>query len=87
MRFVCCDSNIYIRSDIGISAGKETLYYCEVTDADKVNSDGSVEDEIIDIIELTIDDCQNMLKQTEINNSPPSSVLGVSWFLGNKLSK
>lgn len=72
-----------IRSDVGVSAGMETMYYCEVSDADRVNQGGSIEDEIIDIVELTIDECRNILKQNVNNNLPPSCLLGLSWFLGH----
>lgn len=65
----------------------QTLYYCEVTDADKVNSGGGVEDEIIDVFELTIDECRDILKQGAFNNAPPSCLFGISWFLANKLPK
>lgn len=62
------------------------LYYCEVTDSDKDDaSGGGIDDEIIDVVELTIDECRDMVKQGAVNNAPPSCLLGVSWFLANKV--
>lgn len=62
----------------------QTLYYCEVTDADKMNSGGGVDDEIIEVFELTLDECREWLKQGTTNNAPPSCLFGISWFLANK---
>lgn len=64
----------------------QTLYYCEVTDDDKVNSGGGIDDEIIEVFELTYDECREMLKQGSINNAPPSCLFGLSWFLAHKAS-
>lgn len=75
----------FFRSGVGTNGSQQMLYYCEVTDDDKVNSGGGVEDEIIDVVELTIDECRDMLKPGAINNSPPSCLFGLSWFLANKL--
>lgn len=61
------------------------LYYCEVTDSDKMTSGGGIEDEIIEVAELTIDEVRNMLKVGTVNNAPPSCLFGLSWFLANKL--
>lgn len=63
----------------------QTMYYCEVTDEMRLTSGGGVEDEIIDVVELTIDEVRDMLKMGAVNNSPPSCLFGLSWFLANKL--
>lgn len=75
------------RSGVGSNGSMQTLYYCEVTDADKVNSGGGIDDEIIEVFELTLDECREMLKQGSTNNAPPSCLFGISWFLANKEAK
>lgn len=60
------------------------MYYVEVTDADKTSGGGGVDDEIIDVIEYTLDMARDMVKQGANNPSPPSCLLGVMWFLSNK---
>lgn len=75
---------VCFRSGVGTNGSMQTLYYCEVTDADKVNSGGGIDDEIIEVFELTIDECREMLKQGTTNNAPPSCLFGISWFLANK---
>lgn len=85
MYFLLCF--ITFRSGVGSSGSMQTLYYCEVTDADKVNGGGGIDDEIIEVFELTLDECREMLKQGSTNNAPPSCLFGISWFLANKLTK
>lgn len=75
------------RSGVGTSGSIQNLYYCEVTDSDKETNGGGVDDEIIDVVELKFDECREMLKQGAYNNAPPSCLLGLSWFLTNKVSK
>lgn len=41
-------------------------------------------DEIIDVVELSIEEAEDMVKQGAKNASPPSCLLGVLWFLINK---
>ncbi|XP_055316867.1 uridine diphosphate glucose pyrophosphatase NUDT14-like [Sitodiplosis mosellana] len=72
------------RAGVGTDGSTQTLYYCEVTDDDKAAEGGGVDDEIIDVFELTMDECHEMLKQGAINNAPPSCLFGISWFLTNK---
>lgn len=76
---------ISFRLGVGTNGSLQTLHYFEVTDAAKVNSGGGVEDVIIDVVEITIDECRDMLEQGAINNPPSSGLFGLSWFFGNKL--
>ncbi|KAG4072800.1 hypothetical protein HA402_009623 [Bradysia odoriphaga] len=75
------------RAGIGTEGCVQTLYYCEVSDSDKVTGGGGIDDEIIDVVELTIDTVRDMLKTGAVNNAPPSCLFGLSWFLANKLPK
>ncbi|XP_065366198.1 uridine diphosphate glucose pyrophosphatase NUDT14-like [Calliphora vicina] len=72
------------RSGVGSQGSKQKMYYCEVTDADKCSSGGGVDDELIDVVECSIEEARKMVQQGSENNSPPSCLLGVMWFLTNK---
>lgn len=39
---------------------------------------------MIDVVELSMDEVDDMVKQGATNASPPSCLLGVLWFLCNK---
>ncbi|XP_055679571.1 uridine diphosphate glucose pyrophosphatase NUDT14-like [Lutzomyia longipalpis] len=75
------------RSGVGATGAQQTLYYCEVTDADKVNAGGGIDGEIIDVVELNLPDAWKLLKQGSVVSSPPSCLLGILWFLTNKAPK
>lgn len=60
------------------------MYYCEVTDDDKTTTGGGVDDELIDVIELSLDEARAMVSAGATNNAPPSCLLGIFWFLENR---
>lgn len=68
----------------GTTGSLQTLFYCEVTDDDKTQMGGGIGDEIIDVVELTIDEVRDLLKQGTVHNSPPGFLFGLLWFLSNK---
>lgn len=73
---------------VGTTGSLQVLYYCEVTDADKIKgAGGGVDDELIDVEELTIEEAKNMMKQGSEHTSPPAFLFGVQWFLSNKSPK
>lgn len=72
------------RSGVGTSGSLQTMYYCEVTDADKATSGGGVEGEIIDVVEYSLEEARQLVTQGAKVTSPPSFLLGVLWFLTNK---
>lgn len=63
------------------------MYYCEVTDDDKSHAGGGIEDEIIEVIEFTIEETKKIFTQKGVINSPPSSLMGILWFMANKAPK
>lgn len=79
---------IRFRSGVGTTGSLQVMYYCEVSDADKVKgAGGGVDDELIDVHELTIDEAREMLKQGTEHTSPPAFLFGILWFLTNKAPK
>lgn len=79
---------IRFRSGVGTTGSLQVMYYCEVTDSDKVKgAGGGVDDELIDVEELTIEEAREMLKQGTDHTSPPAFLFGILWFLTNKAPK
>jgi UDP-sugar diphosphatase len=79
---------IRFRSGVGTTGSLQVMYYCEVTDDDKVKgAGGGVDDELIDVHELTLDEAREMLKQGTEHTSPPAFLFGILWFLTNKAPK
>lgn len=85
IKFTLNNCIIFYSSGVGASGALQKMYYVEVTDADKASCGGGVDDELIDVVEYTIDAARDMVKQGASNPSPPSCLLGVMWFLSNKV--
>ncbi|XP_067627743.1 uridine diphosphate glucose pyrophosphatase NUDT14-like [Eurosta solidaginis] len=75
------------RSGVGSSGALQVLYYCEVTDDDRATKGGGVDDEIIEVVEYTVEEARKLVSQGSKINSPPSCLFGISWFLMNKAPK
>lgn len=71
------------RSGVGTSASLQTAYYCEVTDDMRVSSGGGVDDEIIEVVEMSIDEMKKYITGDNIK-SPPSFMFAMYWFLNRK---
>lgn len=79
---------IRFRSGVGTTGSLQVMYYCEVSDSDKVKgAGGGIDDELIDVHELTLDQARDMLKQGTEHTSPPAFLFGILWFLTNKAPK
>lgn len=79
---------IRFRAGVGTTGSLQVMFYCEVTDDDKVKgAGGGVDDELIDVHELTIEQAKEMLKQGTEHTSPPAFLFGILWFLTNKAAK
>ncbi|CAG9839726.1 unnamed protein product [Diabrotica balteata] len=71
------------RSGVGTSASLQTAFYCEVTDDMRVSSGGGVDDEIIEVVEMSVEEMKKYVTQNYIK-SPPSFMFCMYWFLYNK---
>ncbi|XP_044729144.1 uridine diphosphate glucose pyrophosphatase NUDT14-like [Chrysoperla carnea] len=67
----------------GVLGCGQTFFYAEVTDDMKVSEGGGVDDELIEVVELSVDELKAYIHSDEIN-SPPGFLFGVHWFLLNK---
>lgn len=73
-------------SGVGALGSKQNMYYCEIDDSMKVGTGGGVDDELIDVIEMTIPQVKEYIK-TPFILSPPTFLFGINWFLHNKTTK
>lgn len=74
------------RSGVGISGDRQTMFYAEVTDAMRVSEGGGLasEGELIDVVEMTVDEARQYLKQSEVP-SPGGMLFALMWVFQNKL--
>ncbi|GBP22858.1 Uridine diphosphate glucose pyrophosphatase [Eumeta japonica] len=63
------------RSGVGVQGSLQTLYYCEVTDDMKTNQGGGINNEIIDVVERTIPELEEIVSRPGPMASPPSCPL------------
>ncbi|KAG4067188.1 hypothetical protein HA402_000179 [Bradysia odoriphaga] len=74
------------RSDVGASGAEETLFYCEVTNADKIGkaTDVDSDDKFVEIVEMSIQEVEQMVGLIVNDRLPPTCLMGMFWFLRNK---
>lgn len=72
------------RAGVGASGSLQMMYYCDVTDADLRTAGGGIDDELIEVVEYSLDQARDMVKQGANVPSPPSCLMGILWFLCNK---
>lgn len=72
--------------DVGTHGPTQTLFFAEVRDEDRKNHGGGVDDEMIEVVEYTIDEIRQIIA-TGCISSPPCFLLGVQWFLSNRADK
>lgn len=53
-------------------------------DEQKVGEGGGVDDEMIEIVEMSIEEIKARMVKGSSHISPPNSMLGILWFLFNK---
>ncbi|XP_038206746.1 uridine diphosphate glucose pyrophosphatase NUDT14-like [Zerene cesonia] len=75
---------ISYRSGVGVQGSLQTFFYCEVTDDMKTEQGGGVDDEIIEVIEKTIPEIEEMVTSPGPISSPPSCLFALMWFLHYK---
>ncbi|XP_030037704.1 uridine diphosphate glucose pyrophosphatase NUDT14 [Manduca sexta] len=75
------------RSGVGVEGAVQYMFYCEVTDDMKTEQGGGVDDEIIEVVEKTIPEIEEMLQSQSILPSPPSMVYALMWFIHHKADK
>lgn len=75
------------RTGVGVQGALQTLYYCEVTDNMKTTEGGGVDDEIIEVVEKTIPEIEEILKSAGPLACSPSCLFALMWFIHHKADK
>ncbi|KPU72847.1 uncharacterized protein Dana_GF27776 [Drosophila ananassae] len=76
----------YYRSGIGTSSGRMAMYYCEVCDEQKITNGGGVENEVIQVVELSLSEAAKLVQTGATTNGGPTFLLALVWFFLNKAS-
>ena len=70
-------------ASVGTNAARQTIYYVEVTQQDKVNEGGGLEDEDIEVIELKSDEVEKFIFDENIVLTPGAK-FALMWWLHYK---
>ena len=70
-------------ASVGSNAARQTIYYVEVTDKEKVNEGGGLEDEDIEVIELKSDKVEEFIFNENIVLTPGAK-LALLWWMKYK---
>lgn len=68
-------------SSVGTSGSKQSVFYAEVSNNDKVSIGGGIDDEYIEIVEIPIKNMRDFLQKPNIT---PSVGFSFMWFILNK---
>jgi len=75
---------------IGIAGIENTMYYAEVSNADRKNAGGGVDSEMIDVVDIPFADMKRMVTEpndTEMVNFDANLMMGIYWFMHSKVSQ
>ncbi|NPA55786.1 MAG: NUDIX domain-containing protein [Epsilonproteobacteria bacterium] len=65
---------------VGSAGAKQTLFYAEVTDDDRVNAGGGIDNEKIEVIHLAKTQLQNFMEDENIVKTP-GLLYAIEWWL------
>ena len=68
-------------SSVGTSGSKQSVFYTEVNNNQKIANGGGIDNECIEVVEIKVNEIQDFLK---LNNITPSLGFSFMWFLSNK---
>ncbi len=67
-------------ASVGTSGCKQSIFFTQVRNADKVADGGGIDDEFIEVREIALENARNFLKN---GNITPSLAFGFMWFLNH----
>ena len=70
-------------ASVGTNAAKQTIYYVEVSQKDKVNEGGGLEDEDIEVVEIKKEEVENLIFNEDIVLTPGAK-FALMWWLHYK---
>ncbi len=68
-------------SSVGTSGNKQSIFYTEVDNNQKITNGGGIDNEFIEVVEIKINQIKNIL---QLSNITPSLGFALMWFLLNK---
>lgn len=71
-------------SSVGTSGSKQSVFYTEVCNSQKITNGGGIDDECIEVIEIKVNKMKDLLK---LDNITPSLGFSFMWFLSNNKVK
>ena len=71
-------------TSVGISGAQQTLYYCEIDEALKINEGGGLADEDIEVIYIPVLEAKKFMFD-ESYQKTPGMMMAFYWFFDNKL--
>jgi UDP-sugar diphosphatase len=69
---------------VSFAGSRQTLYYAEVSDAEKISEGGGVGTEKLEVIRLPFDDAESFMMD-ESKPKTPGLLFGLIWFIRNKM--
>ncbi|WP_375724197.1 NUDIX hydrolase [Arcobacter sp. KX21116] len=73
-------------TNVGVSGGKQNLYYAQISDSMKTHNGGGIHDEQIETMYLPIDEYKEFIYD-ESKAKTPGLMFSFMWFMEKKLSK
>ncbi|XP_017039036.1 uridine diphosphate glucose pyrophosphatase NUDT14-like [Drosophila ficusphila] len=75
------------RSGIGTSSSSMSMYYCEVCDEQRISKGGGVDNEEIQVVEMSLEQSRKLVETGATTNGGPSCMVGLLWFFLHKAPK
>nr|ACO15055.1 Uridine diphosphate glucose pyrophosphatase [Caligus clemensi] len=78
-------------ASVGLTGGKTSTFYAEVSEKDRVSSGGGCSDEgeLIDVVEMSPSELKEYIdsSKTKPISTPTNVLLAYYWFMANKFQK
>jgi len=73
-------------TSVGFAGGKQTMFFCEVEESQKVSEGGGIDDEMIEVLYLPVKEAKKfMYDKSKVKT--PGLLFAFMWFFENYLSK
>lgn len=73
-------------TNVGVSGGKQNLFFAQIDDSMKSHAGGGIHDEEIETMYLPVDEYKNFIYDENIAKTP-GLMFSFMWFMENKLSR
>lgn len=73
-------------TNVGISGGRQSMYYASINESMKIHDGGGINDEEIELMFLPLDEFREFIYD-ESKAKTPGLMFSFFWFLDNKLNK